>query len=298
MSVAVLLLSVVSATQEPIKLEEFRSVQVPPAMAVTHATQTPNGLYLLDRRSPNILRIQPDSIHTITHPDIAGAVAVVADSHDSFDLILSQPAVVLRMTPTGGVISKTPIVGVGAGAVVAAAYDGHAWTFVVQNENRLGDVYCTSSITDGRYRQVEFPFPPGPRLAATISAGKLFVIQERMPFSAYVIEPTACTVTEFASLDSAIQDASQADDVERSWFTVAVAGVGEEIWVTLADTRSDSRLIVVVGPDGSVRRKQAVDVPFAIVAAQGKEVVALRSVPQQEVVFYRVVYSTPFHDAR
>lgn len=278
--------------QDPVSLQEVRTVHVPPDLNVTHSSHTSRALYLLDRRSPALLRVTPDTTQVLTNRDIVGAIGVTDDSAGVLTIVVDSPAALVRLTLDGRVLTRTPLPGVEGGTVVAAAYNAGAWAFVVNREAKEGRLYCTRDPTAGNYRHVELPFAPGPRLASRSAEEHMYLTLERTPFWTYAINITDCQLQEISALAPQLIRSSSAD-VGASWFTVAITRVGEELWITLADLQSDRRLIAVLRPNGALVRSRILTVPLAIISAQGKEVVALRNVSGQELIYYRI--QTPVH---
>lgn len=286
-----LLLSLIML-QDPVPLQEMRTVVVPPHINVTQASRTNAALYLLDRRSQSLLRVTHDSADVITDPSILGAVAITGDSAGILTTVIGSPAEIIRLTVDGQLLGRKPLLGIQNGTVVAAGHQAGAWAFVVDNDAEEGSMYCTRDPAAERYQHLELPFAPGPRLASTVADGHIYVTLEQSPYWTYAVDISECRLHSVSALASQPMRLASLE-VGASWFPVAIARVGDELWITLADMFSDDRIVAVLGQNGALVRSRFLQVPLAIISARGKEVVALRNLSSQELVYYEVQSPVP-----
>ena len=114
----------------------------------------------------------------------------------------------------------------------------------------------------------------------------MYLVPDRPPFPIYEVDLAECTVRQVTS-KVPLPDA--VDSAVPKWTAVAIAAVGDEVWATFADNRSDERVIVATDRYAQRMRSRAVSLPFAIVGTWGKEVIAVRRLNEQELVFYNPI---------
>jgi hypothetical protein len=116
----------------------------------------------------------------------------------------------------------------------------------------------------------------------------MLVMQAEPPFALFRATFSTCTIRKIIDEVVPPRMVDQGPRIPPAWRAVALVNVMGELWVTFADLRSDERILLVLGQDGSTIRHTRVDVPFSVVESTGEEVVALRSIDGQEIVTYRV----------
>lgn len=234
-------------------------------------------------------RICPYAIHTPV-----AAAAVVRNGRTEVEVLNSDASIAVATAPE--IHSPCPITrhAPPKDSLIGAAHVGGQWLLA---EREAGQLYVRAVGSNTRTA-----VRAGSSLAiawngvvhVSQAAQGILVTQRQWPFTWVVLQQdgsVSVTSGPFETrLDAESTEAPRplADPAFRSWLSLPTLDIGEGFVQTLADPRSDGRLLIRYGESGYLLAARRLDIPFGLLASHQSKplVLALRTTDRQELVTY------------
>lgn len=121
-----------------------------------------------------------------------------------------------------------------------------------------------------------------------------FIVSGSAPFHFLELSPDGSVPNSWTLPDSLLFRSSVDDPL---WKVVGIASIGEDLLVTLADIREDSRILLVVDHNGGIRYESIISAPISFIGTVAdSSILAVRRIKSQEVVQYRWRWQTSDHE--
>jgi len=268
-----------------LELRQKAAVLLPDHMITSHVSYSSSGAIAVDGGARVIAWVSDSATELTPIPIPTVEVAGVALTPDGeADIVDASTGRVLRFSRAGRPMGGELLLPVDSGRIVAAEKSNSGWWYIV-HQNFGTFVKCAA--TADRLHRVDT------RGGAVLGVGSeaALVVGTDAPFPLWLFEPTTCARTRHAGALAIDLPRRNAAGLEAIWRVAAAVVVGRTPILTLADVRSDARVVVILSSDGDVLRTSTFNYPFVLAASHHDHIMAVSRLDRPELLFY----STTFH---
>ena len=284
----------------PLLLEEIEAYDIPDSFAVAGADLSPSGRIVAWGLNQRFLLLQ--EADGWSHVSVAGlqqplsvawradsALEVIDAQTSAIITILAQPSARLHIQPSGAA----------PGSIVAAAPTDDGWALMTSAQGHPARIGLSRNHEFTSQRTVSSLLSYDPSWI-TVGHDGLVLTELEFPFRVASVSPSDPKPgpLHFANPELPVPADSASPQDHSSWVSLRTLPLDRGYIRTLADTRSDTRLLVLHDSDGRITRATVLDAPLGVIATapSRRELLMARNINRMELVRYRWRWGRPMEE--
>ncbi|MEX1184277.1 MAG: hypothetical protein WEF86_13675 [Gemmatimonadota bacterium] len=268
------------SAQSPLELEQVRAWSLADDFLPSAFSYSAQALLAIDGVKRQIVVVDPHAGMSTIH--VAGTSRLLAASlttDGGFQLVDSLGYA--TADARGVVVRRVPFEPLNA-RIVAAENIGDAWYYVRQGVDVR--VICDAT----RSPSVSAPLHLYGGAVTGHSGQTMLVLSAAPPFAFYILD-SQCEAVRIAGDIPLPPTRVNPLGFRTAWRVVSVVPMGDTYVVSLADLRSDARLLAVMSTSGHLLRTKEFAHAFSIVGAVADDLMAIRMLDRRQIIQYRAI---------